>query len=81
MADPVILALLPKNARETVRVSLDHYRGHNLLDLRVVVPLAQHAAQLTPTGKGVSVNVALIPQLREALAAAESRARELGWLQ
>jgi hypothetical protein len=81
MGEPVILALLTKNARETVRISLDTWRGHNLLDVRVVVPLAAHVAHLTPTGKGISVNVAMIPQLREALAAAEERARALGWLQ
>ena len=77
---PLIIATLTKNARESVRVALDEFRGHNLLDLRVVVPLAAHAATLTPTGKGISVNVAMIPSLRAALADAEARAIVLGWL-
>jgi hypothetical protein len=81
MGSPVILAVIGKNKRESVRVALDTWQGHNLIDVRVVVPLAEHAAQLTPTGKGVSLNVASLPQLREALADAEAKARELGWLQ
>lgn len=77
---PLIIATLTKNARESVRVALDEFRGHNLLDVRVVVPLTAHAATLTPTGKGISVNVAMIPSLRAALADAEARAVTLGWL-
>jgi hypothetical protein len=77
---PLIVATLTKNARESVRVALDEFRGHNLLDLRVVVPLAAHAAVMTPTAKGISVNVAMIPSLRAALADAEAQAVALGWL-
>lgn len=77
---PLIVAMLAKNARESVRVALDEFRGHNLLDIRVVVPLAAHAAIMAPTAKGVSINVALIPDLRAALADAEAQAIKLGWL-
>ncbi|WP_421935527.1 PC4/YdbC family ssDNA-binding protein [Phenylobacterium sp.] len=77
---PLIVATLAKNGRESVRVALDEFRGHHLLDVRVVVPLAAHAATMTPTGKGISVNVAMIPSLRVALADAEAQAVALGWL-
>lgn len=80
MSSPVIIASFPKNARETLRVSLDTYRDTNLLDVRVAIPLTGHTGTLCPTAKGVSVNVALIPQLRAALADAEAKAREMGWL-
>ena len=41
---PLIIATLTKNARESVRVALDEFRGHNLLDVRVVVPLTMDRA-------------------------------------
>ena len=43
-------------------------------------PSAAHTGAMTPTGKGISVNVAMLPSLRAALADAEAKARELGWL-
>jgi hypothetical protein len=81
MGKPVsIIATLRKNQRESVRVALDQWHGHNLLDLRLVVPLAEHASTLTPTAKGLSVSVDLIADLRAALDRAETEARALGWL-
>lgn len=80
MSRPLTIATLVKNKRESVRVALDQWQGHDLIDIRVVVPLAAHTANLAPTGKGVSLNVALIPELRQALADAEIEARRLGWL-
>ena len=77
---PIIVATLTKNARESVRVALDEFRGHNLLDVRVMVPVASHTGAMAPTGKGISVNVAMLPSLRAALADAEAQAVALGWL-
>lgn len=80
MGKPLVIATFAKNRKETLRVALDQYQGHNLLDVRAMVQLADHADTLTPTAKGVSLNVALIPELRAALAEAETKAREMGWL-
>lgn len=80
MTQPHVVSIIQKNARESVRVALDSYRGHNLVDLRIFVPLTAHTDVLSPTPKGVSLNVALIPQLRDALAVAEIQARKLGWI-
>ncbi len=80
MSKALIVATFPKNQRETVRVALDQYQGHNLIDVRVMVPLAAHAAALTVTAKGISMNVALLPELRRALDDAEAQARKLGWV-
>jgi hypothetical protein len=80
MTAPVVVATLASSHRESLRVALDARRGAKLLDLRAVVPLASHAATPMPTAKGVSLDVALIPQLRQALADAEEQARTLGWL-
>ena len=43
-------------------------------------PSASHTGAMAPTGKGISVNVIMIPKLRAALADAEARAVALGWL-
>lgn len=79
MSKPFVLACLPKNKRESVRIALDQWQGHNLIDVRVVLRLTEHAAQLTPTGKGISLQAAMIPDLIRALTTAEAKARELGW--
>ena len=75
---PVVVALLAKNSRETVRVALDSYRGSALVDVRVCVELTATSGLLTPTGKGVSLAVAKLPELLAALTAAEAKVRELG---
>lgn len=81
MSKPIEIAAFAKNRRETLRVALDTYQGTNLVDLRVLAPLVGHATDLIPTKKGVSVSVGLLPRLREALQAAEHKAREMGWLE
>ncbi len=78
MTAPIIVAELRKNARERIRVALDNWQGHDLLDIRVTAQLNEATDVWCPTKKGLSVNVALIPALREALAAAEDQARERG---
>ena len=78
MSGLVIIASMPKNSRERIRVSLDRWQGHDLLDIRVTTQLTTGTDIWSPTKKGLSVNVAMIPQLREALADAEAKALELG---
>jgi len=76
----LVIAELRKNARERIRVSLDEWRGHQLLDLRVCTQLTEGTDIWSPTKKGLSVNVSMIGPLRMALAEAEHKARELGLL-
>jgi shikimate kinase len=78
MTAPTIVAEIRKNARERVRVALDEWQGHKLLDLRVTTQLAASTDTWSPTKKGLSVSVAMIPALRLALVEAEAKARELG---
>ncbi|HEY1561279.1 MAG TPA: transcriptional coactivator p15/PC4 family protein [Caulobacteraceae bacterium] len=81
MSAPVIIAELRKNARERVRVALDQWQGHHLLDLRVTTQFTAGADVWAPTRKGLSLNVAMIPALRNALDAAEAQARALGLIE
>ena len=78
MSAPVIIAELEKNRRERVRIALDQWQGHDLIDIRVTAQFGEAADIWAPTKKGLSMNVAMIPALRQALADAETRARELG---
>lgn len=80
MSKPLIIASFDKNRREKLRVALDQWQGHNLLDLRVTAEIDGASGVQAPTKKGVSLNVALLPELRQALADAEAQARLLGWL-
>ena len=73
------IATIRKNAAEEVRVSLDEYKGHNLVSLRVWTdPYA--GDERIPTKKGVSMSAKLLPELREALEQAEAQARAAGLL-
>lgn len=73
-----IIADLEKNGRERVRVSLDTYAGHDLIDIRVAVQLSEGTGLWAPTKKGISLRIAQLPALRVALAEAESQARAAG---
>jgi hypothetical protein len=75
---PIITGDFAKNSREHVRVALDTYAGHDLIDIRVTAQLNNATGVWVPTKKGVSVNITLLPDLIAALQTAEVRARELG---
>lgn len=78
---PVIVATWKKNTRENARLALQEYRGKRLVDLRLTVPIAAHSDQQMVTRQGVSLDVSLLPELREAVVRAETLAREMGWLE
>jgi hypothetical protein len=63
-----VVATLPKNSREEVRVSLTSYRGHQLVDVRVYAGDAD--AERVPTPKGLALRPSFLPPLIEALRAA-----------
>ena len=63
-----LIAVLPKNAREELRVSLAVYRGHHFADVRVYA--RRDDGETVPTPKGVAVKPAPLPALIEALRAA-----------
>lgn len=75
-APDTLIATIPKNSREELRVSLSEFKGHNLLQLRAWV-----IESGVPTKNGFGIQAALIPKLRKALHEAELKARELGWLE
>ena len=61
-----VIAKLPKNARETIFLSLSEFKGRRLVDIRVHVP-ADQEDEWVPTRKGVSLAVNLYPAFKQAL--------------
>lgn len=61
-----VVAKLPKNARETIFLSVSEFKGRKLVDIRVHVPGDQDG-DWVPTRKGVSLAVGLYPQFKQAL--------------
>lgn len=66
-----VISKLPKNARETIFLSLSEFKGRKLIDIRVHVPGDQEG-DWVPTRKGVSLTVGLYPAFRQALAELEA---------
>ncbi len=76
--DPIRIATVQKNASETVVISLSHFRGIDLADVRTFYTDAKGENRATP--KGVAVNITKLPELRAALQAAEAEAIRRGLL-
>jgi hypothetical protein len=79
VTNPIVVYEVQKNKRERVRVALDHFKGHDLIDVRVTVQM-DHDGPYMPTGKGVSLKVEKLPELIAALQVAAAEAAERGLL-
>jgi len=66
----VILHEWRKNARERVRVSLSHYRGHDLVDIRAWFDAGD--GTFRPSKSGIGIQWEQVPELRRGLEAAEA---------
>ena len=75
------IATIEKNRSEELRIALKEYEGHHYVDLRTYTePYSDHGQGRVPTKKGVTLGVAKLPALIEALREAEERARAAGLL-
>ena len=80
--DGVVLAgpcLVPKNAREALRLSIDVYLGHKLLSCRIWYK-PDGSEDLRPGTGGWAVAVDRLPDVITALQQLEAEARRLGLL-
>lgn len=59
-----------KNKFQEIRIGISEYEGNDLIDIRTWT-LPKGAEEKVPTSKGVSINVKLYPQLKEAILALE----------
>jgi hypothetical protein len=72
-----LVASIVKNSRESLRISLDSYRDHDYIDLRLY---ADNGVEQVPTRKGLTIRPELLPAVIEALQQAEIAARKAGLL-
>ncbi len=74
----VLVAEVPKNAREVWRVTLGQFGGHNLGNVRAWVPGGGKDGGDVPTKNGLALRVEQLPAMAAALRAAYDEAVRLG---
>jgi hypothetical protein len=79
MADRTIRSI-PKNRREAIHVSLKHWQGRDLGDIRVYTPISEATGVMAPSKAGLSFALRLLPDLISALQETERQARAEGLL-
>lgn len=67
-----IVATIEKNSREEIRVSVDDWKGYDLVSLRVF--FRRKDGEPLPTKKGITFDVKLLPEIIRALEAARKAA-------
>lgn len=73
-----IIGRIEKNCREEIRVSLDSWKGFNLVALRVFY--RDDAGAMKPSKAGLVFRVEKLPQVLAALQEAQAEARRRGLL-
>ena len=64
-----ILASFTKNSREEVRISLDNFNGHKLVNIRVFYNAGDR--DMRPGKQGLAIRLEQLPELMLALAKVE----------
>jgi hypothetical protein len=70
-----VVKAFEKNKFQEIRVGLSEYQGAQLIDIRIWT-MPQGATEMVPTSKGVSLNVRLFPELKEAVLALEKEIKD-----
>ena len=70
-----VVKTFSKNKFQEIRVGITEYQGNDLIDIRTWT-LPQGAEEMSPTSKGISINVKLYPELKEAVLALEADLKE-----
>ena len=73
-----VIAAIPKNSREQLRVGSGDFKGHQLFSVRVWADKGDGTS--VPTPKGITCAVILLPSIIEALQATLDHARKTGVL-
>lgn len=64
-----------KNRVQEIRVSVTEYEGRDLIDIRTW-NLRRGSEEKTPTSKGISIDVKLYPELKEAVLLLEKELKD-----
>lgn len=74
-----VVKAIQKNKFQEVRVSISEFKGNDLIDIRTWNQV-KDSDEYSPTGKGVSLNVSLYPELKEAILALEQELKDANLL-
>ena len=74
MNEETIVAIIPKNSMDDIRVRWSEYKGYRYLDIRIFTEIDGKDGK-TPTKKGVTLRPDLIPELMKALESAQAAQR------
>jgi hypothetical protein len=69
---------LTKNSREAIKFSLETFKGHRFIDMRVYAK--EEGKDPVPTKKGLPVSPILWPEFKRALAEVEAAMIDQKWL-
>jgi hypothetical protein len=72
------IAQIEKNSRETLKVTLQTFKGYRLVAARVWV---KNDSGETPTKSGLNIRVEQLRPFRDALSSALEKACDLGWIE
>lgn len=64
-----------KNKFQEIRVAITNYEGNDLIDIRTW-SLPKGSDEMVRTSKGISINVKLYPELKDAVLALEKELKE-----
>ncbi len=78
MSDERTVAVIPKNGREELRISLSEYRGTRLVNLRVWYNGT--TGEMKPGKDGFAIRIDLLADLADGVSRALEEARACGWL-
>ncbi len=67
--------IFEKNKFQEIRIGISEFQGNNLIDIRVWA-LNNATQEKVPTPKGVSINVKLFHELKEAVSALEKELKD-----
>ncbi len=63
--------IIQKNKIQNIKFELKEFKGHNIIDIRIWNNVPDSDEQ-RPTTKGVTMNVDLLPELKEAVGLLET---------
>ena len=73
-----LIAAIEKNTRESLRVTLDDFKGHRLVNMRVW--FKANDGEMRPENSGIAIKIEKLEELLSALAKAKTEAIEARWL-
>ena len=75
-----IIGRIPKGKSDEVRISLESYKGQDLIDVRLFMRLSDPSGEIIATKKGVSLPIDCLPDLAGAIQKAMEEAQRRGLL-